>query len=102
MTRTIFVCALLSLAACGSGAQGGTEPDCTAGEYACVCATGSYCLQRGAACRTPDSECPPAPAADGGEAQCAPLQHECKCATGSYCLAAGAACINPTAACPTP
>ncbi len=31
---------------------------CPTGQYACACATGSYCLRMGAMCLTPTSPCP--------------------------------------------
>lgn len=40
------------------------KPECPSNEYSCACATGSYCLQRGAMCLSPNSPCPnsaPAP-----------------------------------------
>ncbi|HET9641418.1 MAG TPA: hypothetical protein VFP46_01035, partial [Candidatus Paceibacterota bacterium] len=31
---------------------------CAADEYSCPCATGSYCLKRGAMCLAPTAACP--------------------------------------------
>ena len=35
-----------------------TANACPAGQYACACATGSYCLRMGAMCLSPSSPCP--------------------------------------------
>ena len=35
-----------------------TGPTCSPTQYQCPCATGYYCLQRGAMCLAPTSACP--------------------------------------------
>lgn len=38
--------------------DGWTDAICNLNQHSCPCATGSYCLSRGAACLTPSSTCP--------------------------------------------
>jgi len=39
-------------------ADGNPTVVCPEGQYACACATGSYCLRMGAMCLNPSSPCP--------------------------------------------
>jgi hypothetical protein len=53
----------------GAGDPDAGDPVCTATQHSCACATGSYCLMRGAACISSSSPCP---TEQSGCAQCAP------------------------------
>lgn len=52
----ILVAAIFAYKREATGTQSG--PVCGPTQYECPCATGHYCLQRGAMCLTPTSACP--------------------------------------------
>ncbi len=73
---------------------------CGQKQHECECATGTYCLNMGEACMTPETSCP-AHVSDSTASSCGTKEHECICATGSYCVRIGYACPVPTVACPS-